>query len=275
MPYNCKSDGRNSHPDTGLKHIVNLEQKMCECTNFQEYESPCAHAIAACRHASIDPFKKFRKYYRLKVYRETYSRFLQPISTQDLDSESAIYPPIIKKQRGRPIVKRMRKGDWKRKQKKCSTCKEHGHDKRTCRKQLVANGRRQRARDREDCFISSPDSTDSSVINGEINEQVDVEIALYDQRFQRGQLAFQRMQAICERSPTPPHGFMSQPGELLQATVSYLRCQAVDFQDWMMIGGRRIKLLVVVMAAVMMAAAMAAAMAVAMAAAAIVVEVMQ
>jgi hypothetical protein len=200
------------------------------------FRSYSAHAIAACRHASIDPFKKFRKYYRLKVYRETYCRFLQPISMQNLDSGPAVYPPIVKKQRGRPIVKRMRKGDWKRKQKQCSTCKEHGHDKRTCRKQPVANGRSRPARDREEHSISSPSSTDSSVINCEINEQVDVEIALYDQRFQRGLIAFQRMQAIRERSPTPPNGFASQLGETTSdselSTVSSSRFSGLDDEWW-------------------------------------------
>jgi hypothetical protein len=48
-------------PDTGVKYIVNLKERTCECTNFQEYESPCAHGIAACRWAEKDPFKAFRK----------------------------------------------------------------------------------------------------------------------------------------------------------------------------------------------------------------------
>jgi hypothetical protein len=97
------------NPDTGIKHIVDLKEKTCECTNFQEYQSPCTHAIAACRHTSIDPFKKFGKYHTLKVYRHTYSWFLRPVSIQDLESDPNIHPPIVRKQRGRPRTKRIRK----------------------------------------------------------------------------------------------------------------------------------------------------------------------
>jgi hypothetical protein len=42
--------------DSGRKHIVNLKEFQCDCTNFWEYQSPCAHAIAACRHEAEDPF---------------------------------------------------------------------------------------------------------------------------------------------------------------------------------------------------------------------------
>ena len=83
------------HPDTGVKHIVDLPRKTYECTNFQEYISLCAHGIAACRHASIDSFKKFSTYHKLRVYHDTYSWFLRPISIQDLESDPDIHPPII------------------------------------------------------------------------------------------------------------------------------------------------------------------------------------
>ena len=200
-------------PDTGIKHIVDLEKKTCECTNFQEYESPCTHAIAACRYASIDPFKKFRKYYKLRVYRETYSWFVQPVSIQDLESDPNIHPPIIKKQRGRPKTKRIRKGAYKRKPKQCSICKEFGHDKRSCRKQPIANGRRQRARDRELSDTSSINSTDSSEISGEVSDQFDVEMALYDQRHSQALLAIRRMEASLISEPMSTEGI--QVGETI------------------------------------------------------------
>ncbi len=36
-------------PDTGVKRVVDLPNRTCDCNNFYEYQSPCAHAIAACR----------------------------------------------------------------------------------------------------------------------------------------------------------------------------------------------------------------------------------
>jgi hypothetical protein len=35
--------------NTGRKTIVNLLKKTCGCGDFQEYQSPCAHAIVAAR----------------------------------------------------------------------------------------------------------------------------------------------------------------------------------------------------------------------------------
>ena len=112
---------------------MDLLRKTYECTNFQEYISLYAYGIAACKYASIDPFKKFSTYHKLRVYCDTYSGFLWPISIQDLESDLDIHPPIIRKQCGRPKSKRMQKGANKRKYKTCSTCgKKTRHDKRTC-----------------------------------------------------------------------------------------------------------------------------------------------
>jgi hypothetical protein len=61
--------------------------------------------------------------------------------------DTTIQPPIIKKQVGRPRTKRIRKGSWNRKQTRCSTCIDWGHNKKDCRNQPVSSGRRQRARD--------------------------------------------------------------------------------------------------------------------------------
>ena len=86
---------------------MNLIQKTCEYTNFQEYKSLYAHGIVAYKYASLDPFKMFSKYHKIRVYCETYSQFLRPISIQDLESDPEIYPPIIRKQYRRPKPKRM------------------------------------------------------------------------------------------------------------------------------------------------------------------------
>lgn len=37
-------------PDTGRKYVVDLKENECDYTNFQQYQSPCTHAIIACRH---------------------------------------------------------------------------------------------------------------------------------------------------------------------------------------------------------------------------------
>lgn len=97
-------------PDSGRKFVVNLKELQCDCTNFQEYRSPCTHAIVACRYEAEDPFNYADWNYSVEAYRKTYSHFLIPISIENLTSEEGVLPPIFKKQRGRPPTKRIRKG---------------------------------------------------------------------------------------------------------------------------------------------------------------------
>ena len=55
-------------PDYGRKYVVNLKECTCDCQNFQEYLSPCAHAIAACKYAAEDPFDYMCQKYTLNMY---------------------------------------------------------------------------------------------------------------------------------------------------------------------------------------------------------------
>jgi hypothetical protein len=123
-----------------------LQERICDCTNFWEYQGPCTHAIAAARSQSDDPLALFSNRYTTDYLRRTYSYPVLPISINNLES-SLIKPPIIRKQAGRPRKKRFRKRHWHRKQKQCSNGLNWGHSKRTCRGQPVSSGRCERARD--------------------------------------------------------------------------------------------------------------------------------
>ena len=133
-------------PDSGRKYIVNLAEKECDCGCFYEYQSPCAHGIAAAIYRAEDPLSFFYDAYSTRVYRKTYSHPLPPISIEDLPVDNNIKPPTLRKQAGRPRTKRIRKGAWERKQIRCSSCLDWGHNKRSCRGQPVSSGRRERAR---------------------------------------------------------------------------------------------------------------------------------
>jgi hypothetical protein len=109
-------------PDSGQKYTVILAKNVCTCRNFWEYHSPCAYAIAACRYASKDPYRHFLSCYTLKVYQRTYEVAMPPLLIENLSSHPGILPPLIGKKRGRPRVKRIRKGALKRKQTKCTNC---------------------------------------------------------------------------------------------------------------------------------------------------------
>src|ERR1700761_7838523 len=132
--------------DFGRKYTVNLTEKECDCGCFYEYQSPCAHGIAAAMYMAEDPLSFFYDAYSTIVYRKTYSHPLPPISIENLVVDNNIKPPILRKQPGRPRAKRIRKGAWERKQTRCSSCLDWGHNKRSCRGQPVSSGRRERAR---------------------------------------------------------------------------------------------------------------------------------
>jgi hypothetical protein len=56
-------------PNTGIKYIVDLKQSTCDCKNFQEYLSPCMHAIVACRYEAKDPYEYFIDQYTVQYCR--------------------------------------------------------------------------------------------------------------------------------------------------------------------------------------------------------------
>src|SRR5258706_642038 len=145
-------------PDTGVYKIVNLKAITCECTNFQEYRSPCAHAIAAIVKDAENPFDYFDISFYLEQYRKSYERSLPPVSIAALKKDGKTGPPIIIKKRGRPSTKRIRKqATWCKNlmKRRCGTCEQYGHDRRTCKNQPVESYQRQRLRDNLDSDISA------------------------------------------------------------------------------------------------------------------------
>jgi cytochrome c553 len=152
-------------PNSGRKVIVNLKKRYCDCGNFQEYLSPCAHAIVACRYEAEDPYDYMDWIYSVEAYRKTYSRFLLPVNIDNLPSEDGVLPPVYQKQRGRPPTKRIRKGAWKRKATHCSNCHGTDHNIRKCRHAPALNGRQQRARDRESSISSESSRSDDEELN--------------------------------------------------------------------------------------------------------------
>lgn len=181
---------------------------------FDEYDSPCTHAIVACRHEVEDPYKLFAEHYTISTYRKTYAHFLRPFSIENLPSTPNILPPVFKKQRGRPLAKRIRKGSQKRKERKCSKCYGLGHNVQKCRFAPAINKRQQRAREWHLSIDSSGSSNssssnldssnlDSSDLDSEINKAVledQAESNLYYERVARAWEIVNRRQQELEES---------------------------------------------------------------------------
>ena len=188
-------------PDSEKKFIVNLKEYTCNCTFFQEYVSPCTHAIAASRYEAEDPYKLFAEEYTVPIYRKMYMHFLRPFNIENL-SAANVLPPVFKKQHGRPTTKRIRKGDWKRKETKCSKCKGPRHNIRKCKFAPAINGRQQRARGRELSVSSSSSGGSNSGLDSNTDEEAlrdQMESALYHKQIARAWEIVNRRQQERER----------------------------------------------------------------------------
>lgn len=120
--------------DSTTRQTVNLRDKTCTCTNFQEFQSPCTHALAACANTYESSTPYVSKHYFLKCLRETYAIHLPPVSLDNLEFSDIVKPPQFRKQKGRPKKQRYRRRESTVK-KQCSTCGHHGHNRRSCRNQ--------------------------------------------------------------------------------------------------------------------------------------------
>lgn len=89
-------------PETDVRHIVNLKKDMCTCTNFQEYQSPCSHGLAALSYMADEVISHITAFYSLAYLQATYAVPLPPISLHDLVPDESIIPPMTRKQKGRP-----------------------------------------------------------------------------------------------------------------------------------------------------------------------------
>jgi hypothetical protein len=119
----------------GREHVVDFETEDCTCNMWQEYLSPCAHAIVGSRSLGRDPYLLFDRAYTILNYRLTYQQGLPPVTMQDIPCFPNLLPPLVVRKRGRPRVRRMRKRErYQDGQRKCgnSWCRQLGHNARTC-----------------------------------------------------------------------------------------------------------------------------------------------
>ncbi len=150
-------------PDSGQKYVVDLKEAKCDCGDFREYRAACMHVIAACKYAAEDPLEYVDQIFMTDALKKMYSHFLVPISIENLTIDKTISPPIVKRQRGRPKTKRIRKGAWSRKSIHCSLCGIlRDHNKRRCPNRPMVNGWQQRAQDRYDILLSESSDSNSS-----------------------------------------------------------------------------------------------------------------
>ncbi|XP_059302069.1 uncharacterized protein LOC132053999 [Lycium ferocissimum] len=122
----------------GNIHKVSAEGKKCSCGKWRNYHMPCSHAIKFCDIRGIQPKDYVSKYYSCRFYKQTYSENFSPLG------DEAYWPPspfslianteYERTSRTRTTTRRRNEMDIApvRMARKCSTCKQTGHNKNRC-----------------------------------------------------------------------------------------------------------------------------------------------
>jgi len=95
---------------------------------------------------------------------------LLPVNINNLPSDNGVLPPEFKKQRGKPLTKRIRKGAQKQKTMHCSNCYKTDHNIRKCRHAPVLHRQQQRAQDHKSSTLSLTSSSSSRSGNNALSD---------------------------------------------------------------------------------------------------------
>ncbi|WVZ18731.1 hypothetical protein V8G54_006053 [Vigna mungo] len=136
-----------THGFTMDKFVVDLSNKSCSCYSWDLIGIPCRHATAAINYKVQNPEDYVHVYYKKPAYVTCYAPEIVPINGQQMwptsENTPLLLPPIYKIPLGRPKKLRRREADepvrhtkLSKKQAimKCSSCKEYGHNVRSCRR---------------------------------------------------------------------------------------------------------------------------------------------
>ena len=112
--------------------VVDLDEKTCSCMMFQDLGYPCVHACIAALTAGVDIETLCIFERRIGALRMVYANGIVPVDIDSIEPED-LDPPTVQRQRGRPMIRRIRRQIEEQKRANfCSLCHERGHNKRTC-----------------------------------------------------------------------------------------------------------------------------------------------
>ena len=140
-----------SASEEAVFYNVDVENRFCECGEWQDNGFPCIDAIAYFRlhkQMGVDNIlaEEVNKYYTYDNELALLERNIQPVCIQVLSKDGVTLPPngYLKRSAGRPKNKRLRARSQgtcepEKSKKKCSLCHKPGHNSRTCaRRQALA-----------------------------------------------------------------------------------------------------------------------------------------
>ncbi|XP_078436600.1 uncharacterized protein LOC144707369 [Wolffia australiana] len=139
--------------DLGSRFVVDLLRRTCSCRYWEIRGIPCPHAITCIHWIKEDPVIFVSEWLKKDVYQLAYSYGIPPMNGQNLWSEadgSYVFPPLVRKQPGRPKLKRridvsekepmVQRLSKKGVHMKCSLCHQVGHNRKTCTQPRIEAG---------------------------------------------------------------------------------------------------------------------------------------
>jgi hypothetical protein len=132
--FEVKDKNKNS------RYIIDMQQRFCECGDFQIEKYPCRHAVACCQHGGVNWRVYVDKVYTIDEIIKVYSTNFLPIGHRDnwpVFNGPRIEPDPTKLRdgKGRPKSTRflnMMDLPQLRRQKKCGKCGQPGHRCNKC-----------------------------------------------------------------------------------------------------------------------------------------------
>jgi zinc finger SWIM domain-containing protein 3 len=133
-----------SASEEAVFYNVDVENRFCECGEWQDNGFPCIDAIAYFRlhkQMGVDNIlsEEVNKYYTYDNELALLERNIQPVCIQVLSKDGVTLPPngYLKRSTGRPKTKRLRtrspyKCGSEMSKRKCKLCHKTGHNSRTC-----------------------------------------------------------------------------------------------------------------------------------------------
>ncbi|KAL3527399.1 hypothetical protein ACH5RR_012055 [Cinchona calisaya] len=131
--------------DNEVSHIININQRTCDCKIWNLTGIPCIHAYIVL----INRRDNLENYYHSSLtkatYMKAYNEMIHPVEDvklwPDIEVEPlTVLPPELRRRSGRPRKTRRREqgeppavGQSRRSTTlRCSRCEQYGHNKRTC-----------------------------------------------------------------------------------------------------------------------------------------------